>query len=192
MTLLTVWPDDRPGHVLLRTEDPGTITAELARIGVEFCRWPLRAPVPGDSDDSDHSDHSDLTEASVLSQYQDRIDTRTAAVGYHAVDVVTGDGDAVEHVQTLDEDRFVVSGSVAWYLHAGPQVHAVLCEPGDLLGIPAHLRHWHAGSGHVTIRVRHPATRGAEPAREPLRAADFPGFDELVAGRASTWPALSH
>lgn len=38
MTLLTVWPDDQPGHVLLRTEDPGAITAELRRHGVGFAR----------------------------------------------------------------------------------------------------------------------------------------------------------
>ncbi|MFI5608157.1 cupin [Amycolatopsis sp. NPDC051903] len=183
MTLLTVWPDDRPGHVLLRTEDPGTITAELARIGVEFCRWPLAALVPGG------------TESEVLARYRDRIDSRTTAVGYHAVDVVIGDSDATEHVLPLDEDRFFVSGSAVWYLHAGPQVHAVLCEPGDLLAVPAHTHHWHSGgpdADHVTIRVRHPASRAAVPAQAPLAAAVFPGYDELIAGRASTWPALSH
>ncbi|MEV8614844.1 cupin [Amycolatopsis sp. NPDC051373] len=183
MTLLTVWPDDQPGHVLLRTEDPGTITAELARIGIEFGRWPVDGPLPGAS------------ESEVLARFQDRIDSRTTAVGYHAVDVLTGDFGAAERSLPRDEDRFFVTGSAVWYLHAGRQVHAVLGEPGDLLGIPAHTRHWHDGGsnpGHVTIRVRHPASGSRTPSAEPLRATGFPGFDELVAGRASTWPALSH
>ncbi|MDT8914034.1 hypothetical protein [Amycolatopsis sp. PS_44_ISF1] len=106
---------------------------------------------------------------------------------------------AVEHRSPADEDRFFVRGSAAWYVHAGRRVHAVLCEPGDLLRVPAHTGHWHDGGehpGHVTIRVRHPAAATAAPATAapagPRRhPAGFPGYDALVAGRSTAWPALT-
>ncbi|MBB4684681.1 cupin domain-containing protein [Amycolatopsis jiangsuensis] len=183
MTLLTVWPDDQPGHVLLRTEDTATITAELGRAGAGFVRWPLAGLASG------------AGEAEVLAHFRDRIDARTAGPGYHAVELLVAETGPVERTSNGDEDRFFVSGSAVWYLRAGRQVLALLCEPGDLLTIPAHTRHWHDGGprpDHVTIRVRHPAA--AAPARfpEPVVPADFPGFGALVAERRTSWPALSH
>ncbi|MFD2471919.1 cupin [Amycolatopsis silviterrae] len=180
MTLLTVWPDDQPRHVLLRTEDTGAIVAELARIGAGFARWPV--------------DGGGLAEAELLARYQERVDARIAGPGYHAVDVLVGEPGLVERSANGAEDRFFAQGSAVWYLHAGREVHAVLCEPGDVLTIPAHVRHWHDGGArpdHVTIRVRHPAeaARGALPgAVEP---GAFPRFAELVAERADTWPVLT-
>ncbi|MGH8922488.1 MAG: cupin [Acidimicrobiales bacterium] len=184
MTLLTVWPDDQPGHVLLRTEDTGTITAELKRHGVGFARWPLAGLAP------------DAGEAEMLAGYRDHLDGLTAAVGYHSVDVMRGDTPpaVAERSSGADEDRFFVSGSAVWYVHAGRWVHAILCEPGDLLRVPAHTRHWHDGGerpGHVTIRVRHPSPATTAPPTAPLRPADFPGFDALVADRATGWPVLT-
>ncbi|WP_084145127.1 hypothetical protein [Amycolatopsis jejuensis] len=181
MTLLTVWPDDRPGHVLLRTEDTAAITAELARIGAGFARWPL-------------SGAGETSEPGVLASYQDRIDARITGPGYHAVDVLTGEPGLAERSANGAEDRFFVQGSAVWYLHTGREVHAVLCEPGDLLTIPAHTRHWHDGGlrpDHVTIRVRHPAAAAGAVPPAPVVTTDFPDFETLVAGRSGTWPVLS-
>jgi 1,2-dihydroxy-3-keto-5-methylthiopentene dioxygenase len=180
MTLLTVWPDDQPDHVLLRTEDTGAITAELARVGAGFARWPLSGSVEG--------------EAGLLARYQDRIDARITGPGYHAVDVLFGEPGLAERSASGAEDRFFAHGSAVWYLHVGHEVHAVLCEPGDLLAIPAHVRHWHDGGArpeHVTIRVRHPAEAAVAAPSAPVAVADFPGFEALVAERADTWPVLS-
>jgi len=180
MTLLTVWPDDQPGHVLLRTEDTGTIAAELARIGAGFARWPLTG--------------EGTAEAEVLARYRDRIDARVTGPGYHAVDVRSGEPGLAEHTANGAEDRFFVHGSAVWYLHTGHEVHAVLCEPGDLLTIPAHVRHWHDGGvrpDHVTIRVRHPAEAAVAPLPGVASTTDFPDFETLSASRVDNWPVLS-
>ncbi|WP_344856472.1 cupin [Amycolatopsis ultiminotia] len=182
MTLLTVWPDDQPGHVLLRTEDTATIVAELGRSGAGFSRWPTADLEPG------------AAEAEVLARYRERIDARITGAGYHAVEVLSGEPGLAERTSNGDEDRFFVHGSAVWYLHTGKKVLAVLCEPGDLLTIPAHTRHWHDGGlrpEHVTIRVRHPAAAAAASPPEPVVTTDFPDFDTLVAERSSAWPALS-
>lgn len=178
MTLLTVWPDDQPGHVLLRTEDTGAIVAELGRIGAGFARW----PVVGEAAD---------TEAGVLARYRELIDSRVGGVGYHAVDVVAGEPGRVERCGGGAEDRFFVRGSAVWYLHAGREVHAVLCEPGDLLTVPAGVRHWHDGGDrpdYVTVRVRHAGgAAGPGGAGRPVAPGEFPGFAELVAERVGGW-----
>lgn len=170
MTLLTVWPDDQPGHVLLRTEDTGAIVAELGRIGAGFARWPV---VGGAG-------------AEVLARYRELIDSRVGGGGYHAVDVVAGEPGLVERRGGGDEDRFFVRGAAVWYLHAGREVHAVLCEAGDLLTVPAGVRHWHDGGERpdwVTVRVRHPVRRGSGGVVRAVVPGEFPGFEALVAGR---------
>ncbi|WP_037362970.1 hypothetical protein [Amycolatopsis orientalis] len=173
MTLLTVWPDDQPGHVLLRTEDTGAIVAELGRVGARFARWPV-------ADDGG-------SDAALLDRYRELIDARVAGPGYHAVDVIAGEPPLVERSWGGVEERFFVRGSAVWYLHAGREVHAVLCEPGDVLTVPAGVSHWHDGGprgGYVTVRVRHAGPdRGRGPVVRVVEPGEFPGFEELAASR---------
>ncbi|SFP45479.1 1,2-dihydroxy-3-keto-5-methylthiopentene dioxygenase [Amycolatopsis rubida] len=95
MTLLTVWPDDRPGHVLLRTEDTGAIVAELGRVGAGFARW----PVVDDGSDGD-----------LLARYQELIDSLVGGAGDYAADVVAGEPSLAERSGGGVEDRFFVRG----------------------------------------------------------------------------------
>ena len=41
-----------------------------------------------------------------------------------------------------DEVRFFVEGSGMFYLHANEKVHMLLCEAGDMISVPAGLKHW--------------------------------------------------
>ncbi|MBN9740230.1 hypothetical protein DMP23_03775 [Amycolatopsis sp. A1MSW2902] len=101
------------------------------------------------------------------------------------MDVVGGETSLVERSWGGVEDRFFVRGAAVWYLHAGREVHAVLCEPGDVLTVPAGVRHWQDGAaGCVTVRVRRAgAVRGGGGVVRGLVPGEFPGFAELVAER---------
>ncbi|MER6768095.1 MULTISPECIES: cupin [Amycolatopsis] len=168
MTLLTVWPDDQPGHVLLRTEDTGAIVAELGRVGAGFARWPV---VEG------------VSEGDVLVRYRGLVESRVGGAGDFSVDVPAGELPFAERSGGGAEDRFFVRGAAVWYLHAGREVHAVLCEAGDVLTIPAGVRHWHdGGPDFVTVRVRRPGGVEAGVVRGVV-PGEFPGFGELVAER---------
>lgn len=69
-------------------------------------------------------------------------------------------------------------------MHAGREVHAVLCEPGDVLTVPAGVRHWHDGqAGYVTVRVRRSGAGASGGAGRAVVPGEFPGFEELVAER---------
>lgn len=47
-----------------------------------------------------------------------------------------------EHIHMEDEVRFFVEGAGMFYLHANGRVHMLLCEAGDLIKVPAGLKHW--------------------------------------------------
>lgn len=143
MTLLQVMPDDAPGTVLLRTDDPEKIDAELRSSGARFERWPL-APA---------------SQPDVLAAYRDRIEPLRRRGGYRLVDVVTIAPDEAdpdwpakaraarakfleEHRHDEDEVRFFVSGRGCFYLHHENRVVAVVCEAGDLITVPSGTRHW--------------------------------------------------
>ena len=47
-----------------------------------------------------------------------------------------------EHTHSEDEVRFFVDGSGLFTLHIDDGVYEVLCEKGELIGVPANTRHW--------------------------------------------------
>ena len=143
MSLLQTMPEDSPGTVLLRTEDPEKIGAELAPAGAYFERWRL-AP-PGETD--------------VLAAYREQIDQLRRRGGYQLVDVAAiapdpADPDwpakaaaarakfLAEHTHDEDEVRFFAAGRGCFYLHVDHRVLALVCEAGDLLSVPSGTRHW--------------------------------------------------
>jgi 1,2-dihydroxy-3-keto-5-methylthiopentene dioxygenase len=73
--------------------------------------------------------------------------------GYQAVDVISLKPDNPdraafrqkflnEHTHSEDEVRFFVAGAGQFTLHIGDKVYEVLCEKGDLIGVPDGTRHW--------------------------------------------------
>ncbi|OHV30326.1 MULTISPECIES: 1,2-dihydroxy-3-keto-5-methylthiopentene dioxygenase [Pseudofrankia] len=152
MTALTTWPADDPATVALATTNPALIGSFLGGLGFRFERWPL---VPGLASTAPAED--------VLAAYRDPIERVVQTEGFVQIDVValhpTGAPSfaataavarakfLAEHTHADDEVRFFAAGRGVFYLHTrdasrGEEVHAVLCEAGDLLFVPAGTTHW--------------------------------------------------
>lgn len=142
MTDLTIFDEADPANILLDTRDAEGITAALQAIGVAFERWTPAAPLPADADDK-----------ALLAAYGDDIRRLSDAGGYRSFDVIRMLPDNPkreemrakfldEHIHEDDEVRFFVEGSGMFYLHANGRVHMLRCVAGDLIKVPAGLRHW--------------------------------------------------
>lgn len=118
------------------------IARELAAVGVRFERWDASRPIaPGASPDE------------VIAAYRADIDRLMREEGYRAVDVISLTPDHLdraalrqkflnEHTHAEDEVRFFVAGRGLFTLHIGEKVYEVLCQAGDLIGVPDGTRHW--------------------------------------------------
>lgn len=118
------------------------IAAELGRIGVRFERWDAnRLIAPGASEEE------------VIRAYRRDIDRLMKEAGYQAVDVISIAPDHPdratlrqkflnEHTHSEDEVRFFVAGSGQFTLHVDGKIYDILCEQGDLIGVPDGIRHW--------------------------------------------------
>jgi 1,2-dihydroxy-3-keto-5-methylthiopentene dioxygenase len=141
MSRLRIYSESDGKAPLLETSDHAQIAAELQQRGVRFERWPTRAlpaaPTPDD----------------VLAAYKGEIDRLKQQHGYAACDVISlkadhPDKDTLrqkflnEHTHSEDEVRFFVAGSGLFTLHLGDRIYEVLCEQGDLIGVPDGTRHW--------------------------------------------------
>ena len=142
VTRLSVHSVVAPPRALRATTNFAAIAAELRRIDVSFDRWATPAGLNEDSDAE-----------RVLSAYAKPVDYLRRSRGYSTADVARvkrGDDTALamrakflaEHTHDDDEARFFVEGGGCFYLRDGDQVLAVACEAGDLLLIPAGVRHW--------------------------------------------------
>jgi 1,2-dihydroxy-3-keto-5-methylthiopentene dioxygenase len=142
MSRLRIFDENHPDAIRFETADGPEITARLAAVGVRFERWQAAALVqPGASQDE------------VIAAYQQDIERLMAEGGYQAVDVVSLTPDhpekaalrqkfLQEHTHSEDEVRFFVAGSGLFTLHVGSKVYEVLCEAGDLIGVPDGTTHW--------------------------------------------------
>lgn len=191
MTQLTVWADDDPDTVVLRTEDGAAIADELKQLGVRFERWPVVSGLSAEPSSDE-----------VLAAYADRVQRVVDSEGYIKVDALhmTPDDTAewaetaaaarqkflAEHTHDDDEDRFFARGSGVFYLHVDGKVHAVLCEAGDLLSVPANTTHWFdMGSrpDYVAIRFFHDDDGWVGNFTGSPIASRFPTFDALRSTR---------
>ncbi len=142
MSRLRIFDETRGDEPLATHADHADIARELAAIGVRFERWQANAPLaPGASQDE------------VIAAYRSDIDRLMREQGYRAVDVVSLAPDhpdraalrrkfLSEHRHSEDEVRFFVAGAGQFTLHIDARVYEVLCEAGDLIGVPDGARHW--------------------------------------------------
>lgn len=142
MTRLRIFEDNRPEQPLALHVDPTSIARELGRVGVRFEQWEASAPIaPGASQDA------------VIAAYRADIDRLMREEGYQSVDVISLAPDHPdratlrqkflnEHTHSEDEVRFFVAGSGQFTLHIEGKVYDVLCEAGDLIGVPDGIPHW--------------------------------------------------
>ena len=136
MSRLQVFREDDAARPIIATENSAVIASTLREIGVRFERWLTRET--GDD---------------VLAAYAQEIDMLKAEGGYRTVDVVSivpDHPDRVtmrtkflsEHTHAEDEVRFFVGGEGLFTLHHGGRVFDVLCTAGDLMSVPAGMKHW--------------------------------------------------
>lgn len=142
MSRLRVFEEESPPQPTLRTTDGVEIARQLDGPGVRFERWTADTPLT-----------QDATQDGILTAYRKDVDRLMRDHGYRSVDVVRMQPDAPqrtelrakflkEHTHSEDEVRFFVEGSGMFYLRANGRVYEVLCERGDLVSVPAGLRHW--------------------------------------------------
>ncbi len=141
MTRLRVFTADNGERPVLDTSDPVWIGDALGQIGVRYERWPLRDTAGVDTD-------------GVLAAYAPEIDRLKTEEGYQSIDIVSIAPDhpdraamrekfLSEHRHSEDEVRFFVAGEGLFTLRTDDdRVHAVLCTAGDLISVPAGMRHW--------------------------------------------------
>lgn len=141
MTRLRVFAAENSASPVLDTCDPKWIGDALKTIGVRYERWPLRETAGLDTD-------------GVLAAYAPEIDQLKDEAGYRSVDIVSiapnhpdraamRDKFLSEHRHSEDEVRFFVAGEGLFTLRTDDdRVHAVLCTAGDLISVPAGMRHW--------------------------------------------------
>ena len=118
------------------------IAERLSRIGVRFERWT-----------ADQELGSDAAQEAILEAYREPVERLKKLYGFQSVDVVSLRPDHPqknelrakflnEHIHTDFETRFFVEGRGLFYLHPNENVYAVFCEQGDLITVPADVKHW--------------------------------------------------
>lgn len=142
MSRLRVFEDSEPGTPVFAADDHAAIARELGRIGVRFERW-----------HTDQTIKAGASQDDVIAAYRKDIDRLQQENGYRAVDVISLSADHPqkdalrnkfldEHTHSEDEVRFFVAGEGMFFLHPGHRVYEVLCEQGDLIGVPDRTPHW--------------------------------------------------
>lgn len=118
------------------------IAERLNTIGVRFERWTASSEFAADATDAD-----------ILNAYRDSIDRLKQFYGFQSDDVISVKPDHPEkaalrarflreHTHSDFEVRFFVEGRGLFFLHPDDKVYAVLCEQGDLISVPANVKHW--------------------------------------------------
>lgn len=115
----------------------------LAGHGIQFERWELEDRVSPEASNEE-----------ILAAYQPEIERLKQAGGYTTADVVAitpetpGIDELIvkfgqEHTHSEDEVRFTIKGSGVFYIRpdTGP-VFGLYVEAGDLVSVPAGVRHW--------------------------------------------------
>lgn len=142
MSQLRIYPHHDPHTPQAIYVVHADIAHELARVGVRFEQWEASQPVvPGASQDE------------VIAAYRSDIDRLMHEQGYQSVDVISLTPDhpdrvqlrkkfLSEHTHSEDEVRFFVAGAGQFTLHIDERIYEVLCESGDLIGVPDRTPHW--------------------------------------------------
>jgi 1,2-dihydroxy-3-keto-5-methylthiopentene dioxygenase len=142
MSRLRIYDETQPSSPLSVHDTPADIARELGRVGVRFEQWEANAPIaPGASQEE------------VIAAYRGDIERLMREQSYQSVDVISLTPDhpdraalrrkfLSEHTHSEDEVRFFVAGSGQFTLHIAGKVYDVLCEAGDLIGVPDGTAHW--------------------------------------------------
>lgn len=190
MTLLTVWNETDATTPVIETTDAHEIRRVMNGLGARFERWDVKDCAADASFDD------------ILALYADEVAGVKASEGYTLVDivgltptqenydelkVVSREKFLSEHKHDDDEDRFFAKGAGVFYLHVNGKVHALYCEPGDLVSVPANTTHWFdmgTSPEFVSIRFFHDEDGWIGHFTGNPIADTFATFDQLHARRA--------
>ncbi|HET7674145.1 MAG TPA: acireductone dioxygenase [Gammaproteobacteria bacterium] len=142
MSRLRIFSDAAGAWPAAAITDHDEIAAQLNAAGIRFERWEAERPL-----------NDGAPQDEVIDAYRSEIDALMQANGYRSVDVISMTPDhpdkaalrgkfLSEHTHSEDEVRFFVAGQGLFNLHTGGCVYEVLCEQGDLIGVPANTPHW--------------------------------------------------
>ena len=142
MSELKIFSETNPGRPELVSTDHATIAEQLGLVGVRFERWHTDADLGAGA-----------AQEEVIDAYREDIDRLMRKGGYQTVDVISLTADhpdkqalrkkfLSEHTHSEDEVRFFVYGEGLFSLHIKDKVYEILCQRGDLIGVPAMTTHW--------------------------------------------------
>lgn len=140
MSTLAVYREN--AELLETTHEVDAIATKLHGIGVLFERWEASREL------SDSAGQDEIIDA-----YRASVDRLMKQYDFKSADVISltaahPDKEALrkkfldEHTHSDFEVRFFVDGRGLFFIHADDKVHAILCERGDLLSVPANTPHW--------------------------------------------------
>lgn len=141
MSRLNIYNESDPNQAATHTQFE-KIVQYMDEIGVQFQRWEEQESlILGSSQEE------------ILATYQDSVDELCQQYGFKSVDVISIKPDhpekkgirekfLKEHTHDDFEVRFFVEGQGQFYLHTQGKVYALLCQSGDLISVPAGIRHW--------------------------------------------------
>ena len=151
MTRLTIYGDCPPFGESADLQDFAAIAAAVSATGATLERWEAGATLPATA-----------TDDAILAAYADDIARLRARGGYQSHDVVRLSPDhpardalrqkfLAEHIHDDDEVRFFVEGSGLFYIRHDGAVYALECTAGDLIVLPAGMRHWFDTGAHPSF-----------------------------------------
>lgn len=140
MTTLAVYRDN--AEPIEETQDFETIANRLHGIGVLLERW-----------QADRVLDADASQDEVIAAYRGSVDRLMKLYNFKTADVISvtpkhPDKAALrskfldEHTHSDFEVRFFVEGRGLFFIHVEDHVHALVCEQGDLISVPAETPHW--------------------------------------------------
>ncbi len=141
MSLLSIHSEHQPESAEV-IADFDAIVGRLNGIGVLFERWVADRALP-----------TDASQETILSAYAEPVERLKAMYGFQSADVISLGPEHPqreqlrakfldEHTHSDFEVRFFVKGRGLFYLHPDENVYVVLCEKGDLISVPANVKHW--------------------------------------------------
>ncbi len=182
MSQLTICPADRPDRAVTYRH-PDEIAEKLWTVGVLFEQWETERPLAANAGQDE-----------VIAAYQTSVNRLIDRYEFQSVDVISLQPDHPqkselrakflnEHTHGEYEVRFFVEGRGLFYLHLDDQVYMTLCERGDLLSVPAGVKHWFDMGEQPDFRCirlfTHPDGWVAEFTGDPI-AERFPTLEQFL------------
>lgn len=141
MSVLAIYHQDHPEQAEI-FHDRAAIMAQLAKIDGMFESWQASMPLPVNA-----------SQDSILQAYAPQVARLKDKYNFQSADVISVTSDHPqkaemrakfldEHIHSDFEVRFFVEGKGLFYLHPDEYVYAILCEQGDLISVPAGIKHW--------------------------------------------------